>query len=79
MSAPDSHFAELADTAYTELRRKLLRFKGSDLQREFLMIVRDSAAFQEYFKEIPRNGDCRSPARPLPDDGERVQGAAKRH
>ena len=66
MNAPDSHFAELADTAYTELRRKLLRFKGSDLQREFLMIVRDSAAFQEYFKEIPRNGTAEAPLAPYP-------------
>ena len=66
MSAPDSHFAELADTAYTELRRKLLRFKGSDLQREFLMIVRDSAAFQEYFKEIPRIGTAEAPLAPYP-------------
>lgn len=66
MSAPDSHFVELSDTAYTELRRKLLRFKGSDLQREFLVIVRDSAAFQDYFKEIPRIGTAEAPLAPYP-------------
>ena len=64
MTAPESQFAELADTAYTELRRKLLRSKGSNLQREFLKIVRDSAAFQEYFKVVPRIGTTEAPLAP---------------
>ena len=53
MSAP---FTELSDSAYTQLRRNLLRSKGSEQQREFLMITRDSAAFLEHFKDIPKIG-----------------------
>lgn len=63
---PDSSFTELTDSAYTQLRRNLLRFKGSDQQRDFLTIVRDSATFLEYFKEVPRLGNAEAPLAPYP-------------
>ena len=64
-SMPDSSFTELTDSAYTQLRRNLLRFKGSDQQRDFLTIVRDSATFLEHFSQSSEDWDHRSPARSL--------------
>ena len=56
MNATATNFRELSDSDYTRLRKNLLRTKGSDRQREFLEMVRDNAAFQERFAEIPTVG-----------------------
>ena len=66
MSAPESPFVELTDSAYTQLRRNLLRIKGSEQQQEFLAIVRDSATFLEHFSQIPRIGTTEAPLAPYP-------------
>ena len=66
MNGSESGFTELTDSAYTQLRRNLLRFKGSDQQREFLAIVRDSAAILTYFSEIPRVGIREASLAPYP-------------
>ena len=66
MSAPDSSYTEFNDRAYTQLRRNLLRFKGGDQQREFLMIVRDNATFPEYFDKVPKTGHVEASLAPCP-------------
>ena len=49
-------FKELDDGAYTRLRRNLLRVKGGEQQRQFLEIVRDNAALQKWFGDVPTVG-----------------------
>lgn len=56
MSASEAGFRELSDSAYTRLRKNLLRTKGSDRQREFLESVRDRTAFLECFEAVPTVG-----------------------
>ena len=56
MNAAEGAFKELKDSVYTQMRRSLLRFKGSDEQKEFLLQVRNSAAFIECFSSIPKVG-----------------------
>ncbi len=62
----NTSFTELADSAYTQLRRNLLRSKGSDRQQEFLTIVRDNAAFLEFFRDVPRVGTTDAALAPDP-------------
>ncbi len=66
MNAPEPAFTELKDGAYTQMRRNLLRFKGSAQQREFLVKVRDSAAFLECFSGIPKIGTAEAALAPYP-------------
>lgn len=47
---------ELSDSDYTRLRKDLLRNKGSDRQIKFLVSVRDSASFLNYFGSVPTIG-----------------------
>ena len=56
MSAAHGPFKELSDTAYAKFRKELLRVKGSDRQREFLGIVRDTGAFLEHVSAIATEG-----------------------
>ena len=56
MNATQGAFKELNDSDYTQMRRSLLRFKGSEQQKEFLLRVRESAAFLECFSSIPTVG-----------------------
>ena len=56
MNAREAGFRELSDSAYTRLRKSLLRSKGSDRQREFLESVRNRAAFLECFAAVPTVG-----------------------
>lgn len=41
-------FQEFSDTVYTDLRRRLLSNKGSDVQRKFLQHVKDDQAFIDF-------------------------------
>ncbi len=59
-------YSELSDSAYTRLRRQLLRNRGGDLQKEFLMGVRDSVAFVEFFEKVPKIGTADPPLIPYP-------------
>ena len=52
MSGAQGGFKELNDTEYTWLRKRLLREKGSDAQREFLREVRDGGGFLERLSAI---------------------------
>ncbi len=56
MSAVRSPYKELSDTAYTKFRKELLRVKGSERQREFLRIVRDTSAFLDHVSAIETEG-----------------------
>ena len=56
MSAAHSPFKELSDTAYAKFRKELLRVKGSERQREFLGIVRDTGAFLDHVSAIATEG-----------------------
>ena len=56
MNAPAEAFKELSDSAYTRLRKSLLRSKGSEQQREFLETVRNRPDFSEFFANIPTVG-----------------------
>ncbi len=47
----DMQYEEFDGEAYTELRKDLLREKGSPLQCEFLEAVRQSGEFLEFMKE----------------------------
>ena len=51
MNAVSRDVKELVDTNYTRLRRSLLREKGSDRQRKFLEMARDSSRFLAYATE----------------------------
>ncbi|MDD9982586.1 MAG: hypothetical protein OXU81_14720 [Gammaproteobacteria bacterium] len=66
MNGPETGFKELKDSDYTQMRRNLLRFKGSDHQKEFLLKVRDSAAFLECFASIPTVGTTDAALAPYP-------------
>ena len=56
MSALQAPFVELNDTDYSKFRKELLRAKGSDRQKQFLKIVRDTAAFLDHVSSIPTDG-----------------------
>ena len=56
MNGPAAGFRELSDSAYTRMRKNLLRSKGSDRQREFLEVVRDRTAFLDCFAAVPTTG-----------------------
>ena len=58
-------FKELSDSDYTRLRKKLLRERGSDRQREFLRVVRHTEEFVKWFSTVPAVGTC--DAATLPD------------
>ena len=58
-------FKELSDSDYTRLRKKLLRERGSDRQREFLSVVRHTEDFLKWFSTVPTVGTC--DAATLPD------------
>ena len=56
MSALQDPFVELNDTDYSKFRKELLRVKGSDRQKQFLKIVRDTAAFLDHISSITTDG-----------------------
>lgn len=56
MSALQAPLVELSDTDYSKFRKELLRVKGSDCQKQFLKIVRDTAAFLDHVSSIPTDG-----------------------
>ena len=56
MNAIDGPFKELSDTEYAKFRKELLRVKGSERQREFLGIVRDTDAFLDHVSAIATEG-----------------------
>ena len=56
MNAVPSAVKELTDSDYTRLRRRLLREKGSDRQREFLESVRETSQFLDYVSGVPTVG-----------------------
>lgn len=56
MSALQAPFVELSDTDYSKFRKELLRDKGSDRQKQFLKIVRDTSAFVNHVSSIPTDG-----------------------
>ena len=56
MNAIDGPFKELSDTEYATFRRELLRVKGSERQRKFLGIVRDTDAFLDHVSAIATEG-----------------------
>lgn len=56
MNAMDGPFKELSDTEYAKFRKELLRVKGSERQREFLGIVRDTGAFLNHVSAIATEG-----------------------
>ena len=49
-------FKELSDSAYTRLRKRLLRESGSEQQRDFLKRVRDTQSFLAWFSNVPTVG-----------------------
>lgn len=65
MSGP-APFVELSDVEYTRFRKALLRTKGSDDQREFLEIVRDTDTFLDWMNRIPTSGTSTAPVIPDP-------------
>lgn len=56
MSALQAPFVELSDTDYSKFRKELLRVRGSDRQKQFLKIVRDTAVFLNHVSSIPTDG-----------------------
>lgn len=56
MNTARGPFKELSDTAYAKFRKDLLRVKGSERQREFLGIVRDTGAFLDHVSAISIDG-----------------------
>ena len=52
----DTTFKELKDSDYTQMRKSLLRIKGSEQQKQFLWSVRDSTAFIDCFSVVPTIG-----------------------
>ena len=56
MSALQDPFVELNDTDYSKFRKELLRVKGSNRQKQFLKIVRDTAAFLDHISSITTDG-----------------------
>ena len=56
MSAPQGPFKELSDTEYTNFRKELLRIKGSERQKEFLTIIRDTDAFLDHVSTLATDG-----------------------
>lgn len=52
MSAQLGNVKEFTDADYTQFRKKLLREKGGDRQREFLEAVRDTSRFLDYVSEL---------------------------
>ena len=56
MNSSDGLFKELSDTEYAKFRKNLLRVKGSERQKEFLGIVRDTDAFLDHVSSIKTEG-----------------------
>ena len=56
MSTLQAPLVELSDTDYSKFRKELLRVKGSDRQKQFLKIVRDTAAFLDHVSSITTDG-----------------------
>ena len=70
MNAIDGPFKELSDTEYAKFRKELLRVKGSERQREFLGIVRDTDAFLGHVSAIATEGtvDAALSAEPMTEN-----------
>ena len=66
MNGSETTFSELKDSDYTQMRRNLLRIKGSDQQKQFLENVRDDTTFLACFSEIPTIGTTDAPLAPHP-------------
>ena len=66
MNGADTNFKELKDSDYTQMRKSLLRIKGSDEQKQFLVNVRDSATFLECFSDVPTTGTTEPTLTPYP-------------
>ena len=56
MSATHDPFKELSDTEYSKFRKALLRAKGSDRQRQFLRMVRNTEDFLNHVSTIATHG-----------------------
>ena len=59
-------FKELSDSDYTRLRKKLLKEKGSEHQREFLRVVRHTDDFLKLFSAVPTVGSSEAELLPHP-------------
>ncbi|MDD9983503.1 MAG: hypothetical protein OXU81_19460 [Gammaproteobacteria bacterium] len=59
-------FKELSDSDYTRLRKKLLRERGSEHQREFLRVVRHTDDFLEVLSTVPTVGSTEAEILPHP-------------
>ena len=66
MNATPQPFIELSDVEYTNLRKTLLRAKGSDVQHDFLEDVRDTSAFLRRMSAIPTVGSTTAAVTPEP-------------
>ena len=56
MNSVNTEFKEFEDSHYTKLRKKLLRTKGSDKQKQFLANVQNTDNFINQFSDIPTIG-----------------------
>lgn len=56
MNTLQAPLMELSDTDYSKFRKELLRVKGSRRQKQFLGVVRDTAAFLDHVSSIPTDG-----------------------
>ncbi len=70
MSAVRNPYKELDDISYAKFRKGLLRAKGSERQREFLGIVRDTKSFLDYVSDIATLGtvDAALAAEPMTEN-----------
>ena len=59
-------FKELSDSDYTRLRKKLLRERGSEHQREFLRVVRQTDDFLKVLSALPTVGSTEAVVLPHP-------------
>ena len=59
-------FKELSDSDYTRLRKKLLRERGSEQQREFLRVVRQTDDFLKVLSAVPTVGSTEAVILPHP-------------
>ena len=59
-------FKELSDNDYTRLRKKLLRERGSEHQREFLRVVRHTDDFLKLLSTVPTVGSAEAEILPHP-------------
>ena len=66
MSSGAHALRELKDTDYTRFRARLLREKGSDVQKEFLLQVRETSAFLDRMSDLPTEGSEDIPLVPHP-------------